>query len=328
MKRVALVMTIVLPVALGACNGSTTAPPIIPLRLYVANSTSVGPAVHEVTWYSGSFSTSTVPGGAITLTGGSEPGVAIDPTNPAGAVYATDTASGGSVVAYPRPNPNGSAPLFTIASGINPGLLNFDVHGNLYFINFTNRTVNKVNNPVTSTSTPTVLITEGVTHVPQCATADAAGNLFVLEGGAGAHRVLEFAPPYTGAPVVTTSMMSMNTNGCALDPVTGQFFVVNNNGSVLGFNTPLTSGETPSVILNSSFNGTDGAAQLGIAFDPSGNLFIASVVFTASNATSSTISVYTGPTISSGQTAAFSFPNTSPTSPTTIVQCKQMAIGV
>src|SRR5262249_10876858 len=110
-------------------------------------------------------------------------------------------------------------------------------------------------------------------------------------------------------------------------PVNQMFFVGNNAGSVVGFATPLTAGETPSGILNSSFSAGNGQQQYGIAFDRFGNLYIASQVFPSSTLTSAVISVYTGPTVTSGQAAALTWTDVSISTPATIKLSKQMAIG-
>ncbi len=319
MKWLRLMPALSLLLALEACSAaSTSTPPPAPARLYSASDN-----VTDLSYYTGPFSASTVPAGSITGLAGPF-GVAIDPTDTTGAVYIADDTAG-TVTAHGRPNPS-SALLFTVASGISPGEINFDAAGNLYYTNFTTDSVSKVAHPVTSSSTPTALVTTGL-NAPQCAAADASGNLYVLDGSSTPHRVLMYVPPYTGAPVITTSNMSTNTDACAVDPVNNEFFVGNNQGSVLGFTTPLTSNEVPAVILNSSFAAGNGAQQFGIAFDHSGNLYIASQVFVSNVLTSAQISLYTGPSITSGQAAALSFPDVSVTTPLTIKLSKQLAIG-
>jgi streptogramin lyase len=266
-----------------------------------------------------------VPGGSIT--GFTTPfGVATDPTDATGQVFVGDIGTG-IIAAYARPNPTTSASTFTVVSGISPGLMNFDAAGNLYYTDFASKSVNKVAHPVASGAVPTALVTSGL-NAPQCTAADTSGNLYVLDGSSTPHRVLMYTPPYTGAPVITTSNMSTNTDACAVDPVNNMFFVGNNGGSVLGFATPLTTNEVPGVILNSSFSGGNGQQQFGIAFDRRGNLYIASEVFTSGTATSAVISLYVGPTITSGQAAALTFNDVSIASPATIKLTKQMAIGI
>jgi streptogramin lyase len=320
MKWLKVVPALLLLPTLVACSSSstTTSPPPPPPRLYSASSTNT-----DVTFYTAPFSASTTPGGSIT--GFISPfGVAVDPTDATSKVYIADTTAG-TVAAYQRPNPISSL-LFTVVSGISPGEITFDRAGNLYYTDFTTASVHKVAHPVASGSIPTALVTTGL-GFPQCAAADAAGNLYVLDGGAAPHRVLMYVPPYTGAPVITTSNMSGNTDACGVDPVNNEFFVGNNAGSVLGFTTPLTTGEAPAVILTSSFNAGNGAQQFGFTFDSSGNLYIASQVLAANVVTSATISLYLGPTITSGQAAALSFPDVSISTPGTFKQAKALAIG-
>jgi streptogramin lyase len=319
MKWLKLVPALVLLPTLAACSSSstTTSPPPPPPRVYSASTSNT-----DVTFYTGPFSASTTPGGSIT--GFTSPfGVAVDPTDATSKVFVADTA--GTIAAYQRPNPTSSL-LFTVESGASPGEITFDRAGNLYFTDFTTHNVSKVAHPVASGSVPTAIVTSGL-NAPQCATADAAGNLYVLDGGVAPHRVLMYVPPYTGAPVITTSNMSGNTDACGVDPVNNEVFVGNNAGSILGFTTPLTTGEAPAVVLTSSFNAGNGAQQFGFSFDSSGNFYIASQVFTAGVLTSATISLYLGPTITSGQAAALSFPDVSISTPANIKLSKALAIG-
>jgi streptogramin lyase len=305
--------------ALQACSSSSTSStPPAPPRVYAAATN-----VTDVTFYTGPFASSTAPGGSVT--GFTAPfGVAVDPTN-TGNVFVSDTSTG-AIAAYARPAPTTSVSLFTVVSGIEPGEITFDVAGNLYFTNFSNESVNKVAHPVASGSTPTALVTSGL-NAPQCAAADSSGNLYVLDGSSTPHRVLMYAPPYTGVPIVTTSGMSTDTDPCAVSPINNMFFVGNIGGTILGFTTPLTAGEAPTVTLNSTYTGASGYAQFGFAFDKSGNLYVAAQNYTTGTLTSASISVYTGPTITSGETAAVTFPDVSRASPATIKNTSQLAVG-
>jgi hypothetical protein len=125
-------------------------------------------------------------------------------------------------------------------------------------------------------------ITNGVSQ-PKDVKFDASGNLFVANFGNG--TVTEYAPPYTGAPKATISNAVFNPTQLALGS-NGTLAVVNaGNGTASVYAPPYSS--LPAVIS---------VASNAVAFDPSGNLWIAATLnaikrypppFTTSNITTS-----------------------------------------
>jgi sugar lactone lactonase YvrE len=126
---------------------------------------------------------------------------------------------------------------------------------------------------------------------------DANANLWVANFGS--NSVNEYAPPYTGSPILAVTSGLNGPEGVAFDS-TGNLFVGNfTGGNVLEFASPYTG--TPIATI-----ATPGSAQL--AFDSAGRLFAGSPAIGAG------VQVFTPP-FSSGSTPAFSITSGLATAP-------------
>lgn len=235
-------------------------------RLYEANVFPLPATSPNISVFLGPYTSSSRTIGNITLPGSVLWGVALDPTDKSGTVYASDQTLG-KIRAFARPNPNGGAPTVTVSGFTSPGSINFDSKGNL-FVPDGNR-VYEINHPITSSSVPNAIIASGLSSAI-CAAFDATDTLYVADPGVPA--LLAYAPPYTGAPVSTSNGLPGNPAICAYDKASNQLFIGPGNagGSVVAYNLPLTSNESPNVVLT-----TASCCPGGIAFDASGNMFVA-----------------------------------------------------
>ena len=242
--------------------------------------------------FQGPFSAASTAVGRIDIGVG---GVAVDPTDPTGAVYVS---SGSQILKFPRPNPNGATPALTFSSA-SLGSISFDTNGDLLGLG-TNalgplaNDVYIVRHPITSSSVTEALIV-GSFQVG-CVALDAGNNLYVLT----ATRLQAYAPPYTGAPISTSAP---GARECAYNAALNSLFIVsaNNGWSVASYALPLTANELPSFAVE-----IKGLASVGdLVFDSSGDSFL----FISNDPlfTSGSIAVATPPF--TGQ-ATFTFPTT------------------
>ena len=115
------------------------------------------------------------------------------------------------------------------------------------------------------TASPTV-ITNGISTASALAT-DAAGDLFVANEGA--QTVTEYAPPYTGAPLVTISSYVSDPRALLIDP-RGNLFVANVDSSYVTIYAPPYTGMPQAINFGTS-------SPVALAMDPAGDLFIANL---------------------------------------------------
>lgn len=125
--------------------------------------------------------------------------------------------------------------------------------------------------PITSSlsqpppATPTIVRVKPAAH-PRTQ----AKRLFIAN--AGNNTITEYAPPYTGAPINTISNTMSVPTSLAFNPK-HRLFVVNDdlpgNATVTEYRRPYTGAPINTI----SISATNGANS--IAFDPSGNLFVA-----------------------------------------------------
>jgi hypothetical protein len=121
--------------------------------------------------------------------------------------------------------------------------------------------------PFTGAATATT--TSGLS-TPEEGVLNAAGNLFVINGGGV--NIAEFASPYTGAATTTISSGITYATAMAFDSA-GNLFVVNQENSLLEFAPPYTG--TPTTL---GVTGLDQAED--IAIDASDNIFVANLAGT------------------------------------------------
>ncbi len=166
--------------------------------------------------------------------------------------------------------------------------------------------MNRFNSPFSNASVPAAFVTDAG-MVSDIGTAiDAAQNLYISNAGTGnaaacagtsspgggcGSNLYVYAPPYTGAPVITPSVINypfgsastayrkIAVNATRLYAAS----VANAPGRVDVYNLPITAASTPAFNLQSGVNTPE-----GLALDPAGNLYIG-------NLSDATVTVYTAP---------------------------------
>ncbi len=182
-----------------------------------------------------------------------------------------------------------------------------DASGNLWVAECDNSRVVEYKAPFTNGMSATVVLGEpdmntstGGTSAttlscPSGATFDSQGNLWVADYGNS--RVVEFKPPFTSGMAASTVLgqADLNSSSCNTSATTlcypwegitfdskGNLFVGDySNCRIVEYQAPFSTGMAASIAigqpdLNSSTCGTTASAMdspLGIAFDPSGNLW-------------------------------------------------------
>jgi hypothetical protein len=223
LRRVFIAATIVVAAAVTGCNGGSTNPPAfptgtlvtpsptpIPVHLYVANDSASGAVVQY----------------SLPITGASTQNfsIATEASLVTVAVDATGNMAVGNINAnlqfFNAPLSAASAPAATFANGggSNTGQITFSAAGDM-FVGTTGNSVKVFTHPFSNASTPSLSITNAA-FVSTIGTAlDAAANLYVSNPGTGTaltcssgagscSDLLVFAPPYTGAPIVTPNVAS------------------------------------------------------------------------------------------------------------------------
>ena len=169
---------------------------------------------------------------------------------------------------------------FTDASGaVGNGSISFMSTGDIWVGNGANR-VNRFNAPFSNASTPAAFVTDASLTSAIGTALDASQNLYVSTRFAGTAitcssgattcgNLLVYAPPYTGAPIITplvplTSYRKMAGSGSVL-------FVCSilGTGRVDAYNLPLTSASVPAFAITTGINVPE-----AIAFDASGNMYV------------------------------------------------------
>ena len=214
----------------------------------------------------------------------------------------------------------GQPDFVSSAAGVSAGSLNFpsgvaaDASGNIWVVDHSNFRVLRFDAPLTNGKPAAIVIGQpdltsnaqnngGITARslggPDAVAVDAAGNLWIADGGANG-RVLRYSPPFStfmnaslvlGAPNFTSitpgptqATVGLPT-GLAFDP-SGNVWVADwNHHRVLRFDAPFTNGEPASVVLGQTdFTSTAApspptASSLNrpqsVAVDASGNIWVA-----------------------------------------------------
>jgi hypothetical protein len=127
---------------------------------------------------------------------------------------------------------------------------------------------------VTTTGTPLSMLVAGNT-------------LFVGEQSPGGIDVFTLPVTASSTPVETISSGQVGVSGLALD-ASGNLWVADydNNasyGSISEFTKPFSSAESPAVTIDLPVSGFSSYTPYGIAFDPSGNLYVCDEYGGASN---------------------------------------------
>ncbi|MDA4122697.1 MAG: NHL repeat-containing protein [Thaumarchaeota archaeon] len=255
----------------------------------------------------------------------------------------------------------------TNATSLNsPYGLAFDSSGNLWVADLINGRVVEYTSPFTTGEPATLVIGEpnlnasndevskkGL-NAPNAVAFDSAGDLWVVDG----HRVLEYAAPlatyeaaslvigendFTNSSTAATANVMNGPDGIAFDPSGNLWISDHLNNRVLEFNKPFTTFESASLVLGQPNFTAQGQSYPisptptgldqpgGLAFDSSGNLWVADYVddrvlgygadlaaaATSSSATSSHTTSTTSAASSTGATSATSATSTPTTSAST-----------
>jgi sugar lactone lactonase YvrE len=126
--------------------------------------------------------------------------------------------------------------------------------------------------PQVAFTNPAQVQVDGTVTTAQGIAADAAGNLYVLNGGVSATVVLE--PAGGGlSSTVSSRILSGNASGIAVDGA-GNVFIANTGANNILMET-LTAGTPSAGTYSESVIATGSTSAQGIAVDGSGNLYIA-----------------------------------------------------
>jgi len=224
----------------------------------------------------------------------------------------------GSLQFFSAPLSAASVPAATFTNGAasNNGQAAFDASGNFWAAGVSNR-VNRFNSPFSNASAPATFVTDAGMVSDIGVAFDAAQNLYISNAGTGTagacagtsqpgggcgSNIYVYAPPYTGAPIITPSVINFPFAGDGTAyrkiAVSGtQLFATSVSGSpgrVDLYTLPITAASTPASSFSTGVNTPE-----GIALDPSGNLYVG-------NLGDATVSVYSPP-FSSGSVPSLIF---------------------
>src|ERR1700681_4487404 len=203
----------------------------------------------------------------------------------------------GSINFFPAPLSGTSVPSATFSNGgaSNNGQAAFLSTGDLWAATVSNK-VNRFNTPFTDAGMVSDI---GVAidpaqnlYIANAGTGNAAACVGTSQPGGGCgSNLYVYAPPYTGAPIITpnvinfpfasnsTAYRKIGVNATRLYAAS----VANGTGRVDVYNLPITAASTPAFALTTGVNTPE-----GIALDPAGNLYIG-------NLSDATVTVYTAP---------------------------------
>jgi hypothetical protein len=246
-------------------------------HLYVGNDNASG----DVQQYNIPVSNSSTPNFVVTASNN----VVSVATNATGSLLVGEL--NGNLQFFNAPLSAASVPAATFSNGgaSNNGQEAFLPSGDFFAATVTNK-VNRFTPPFTNASTPSQTITAAGTSLIGVG-FDAAQNLYV-SNAAGGSNLYVYAPPYTGAPIVTP--LIPGTAYRKLTIIGSQLFVNDVQGAtgkVDVYNLPLTAASTPAFSITNGINTPEGAAA-----DSSGRLYIG-------NLSNATVTVYSTPFSSS-----------------------------
>jgi hypothetical protein len=259
-----------------ACNGPSSNPPNIQ-HLYVGNDNSPG----QILQYDLPITNTSTP--VVTVTNAATVNLVSVAVDSNGNLATGDNA--GNLATFNKPITASSLAAATFHNGIasNDGQLVFNAAGDL-FAPSVSANVNLFTHPLTSASVPTQSITGGGTTSAIGAGLDSSGNLIIANSGAAGSNLAIFAPPFTGVPVVTATVVGAAYRKLTISST--QLFVCTVGGGTTGgvevYNLPLTAASVP------AFTMTNVNTPEGIALDRNGNLYVG-------NLTDATIRVFAPP---------------------------------
>jgi 6-phosphogluconolactonase len=193
--------------------------------------------------------------------------------------------NGGHLTYFTQPLSAASTPSATFNNGTpsNNGQLVFAADGRLFAPTVSNK-INVFTPPFSNSTTPSSSITHASLSSAIGLAFDSSSNLYVSNASGGGSNIFVYAPPYTGAPIITPL-----TNGTAYRKMVisgGQVFVdsvAGGAGRVDVYILPLTTSSAPAFSITRGVNTPEGAAV-----DAQGNVYIG-------NLSDATIAVYTPP---------------------------------
>jgi hypothetical protein len=182
----------------------------------------------------------------------------------------------GNITIFSGPITGSSSASATFKNGTSTFVdqLVFNSAGDLFVTTHSN-TINVFTHPLTSASTPSQVITSASLTSTVGIALDSAGNLIVGNRPSPlGSNVLVFAPPYTGAPIVTGLIPAASFGEIAISGT--ELFVANSlvsTSQINVYNLPITAASVPAFsISNGIFGGSVSAT--GVAVDSSGNLYV------------------------------------------------------
>jgi hypothetical protein len=192
----------------------------------------------------------------------------------------------GNLKFFTAPLSGASVPsaAFTNGAASNNGQIVFTPAGDFFAATLSNR-VNMFTHPFTNASTPSSFVTDAALVSATGVGLDAAQNLYISNAGVStcifcpsSSNLLVYAPPYTGAPIITNLVVrsygNLTISGTQLfvDNVSLSDTLPPSGGSVDVYNLPITGASAP------AFSITTGVKTFpeGAALDASGNLYIVS----------------------------------------------------
>jgi hypothetical protein len=278
-------LPVVLIVCLIGCGGNSTTP-VTPAHLYVGND-NAGATILQFTL---PITSTSMPSVTVAATNGTSnlTALAVDAS---GNLATGDNA--GHLAVFPAPITSTSTATSTFANGTaaNDGQLAFNANNDL-FATTTSTKVNFFTHPFSSSTTPSLGITDASLTSAVGAALDSSGNLVVSNAGAGGGTLTVFAPPYSSASFVTPVAAGTAYRKVALS--TSQLVVASaapGTGRIDVYNLPLSATSTP------VFSMTNVNIPEAVAFDGNGNLYVGNVgdatirVFTPPFSASSTPTV-------------------------------------
>ena len=210
-----------------------------------------------------------------------------------------------------QPNFTSNSFNVTSASNLNsPYGLAFDSSGNLWVADLLNGRVLEFAAPFSTNEAASVVIGEpnfaasndevnkAGLNAPNALAFDSSGNLWIVDG----HRVLEYSAPFstheaaslvigqntfTNSSVVTTSTGVDSPDGIAFDSSGNLWIADGGNNRVLEYKAPFSTFEAASLVIGQANFTSSGTSPVtnptatnltqpaGIAFDSSGNLWVA-----------------------------------------------------
>jgi hypothetical protein len=304
MLRRSLVIVALAAVAAGCNGGGATAPaihtgvtaptatptptptPTPAQHLYVGNDNTPG----GIRQYSLPLTAASVAN--FTIASNNVTAVALDAS---GNLAAGDFAGNLTYFAAPLSGTSTPAAAFKNGAAVGNGQIAFTTAGAFWVATEAN-SVNQFTPPFSNASTPSGNVTNAALVTSLGTAFDTAQNLYISNAGTGATVInctsgigtcsdlVVYAPPYTGAPIITPNIATTAYRKIAVSST--QLFatsVAGATGKVDVYTLPITATSTPAFQITTGVNDPE-----AVALDASGNLYIG-------NVTNATIAVYAPP---------------------------------